>query len=163
MNPSFRALEVIGLGLLVGLGVWLQYRQFNRDRQRAKLPPPRLYVPLWAGAVAVLGWFCAGLYCLADSRKPDFGMFHFSEFVIKSIILAFALNVKALAGPLFLSCTLGSSLYGWLEYSEIAFWPLLDILLDWIFDGTPFVVKYVYLAATSTYATVTSVMEEWAT
>jgi hypothetical protein len=54
-------------------------------------------------------------------------------------------------------CTAGS------ECSEIAFWPLLDILLDWIFDGTPFVVKYVYLAATSTYATVTSVMEEWAT
>jgi hypothetical protein len=160
MSPELRSLEVVLLALIVAGSLYWQQRLL-RDDCRVGFPPRRLYIPLVVSLLVLIGYLFYGVLSLTDARKPEFGAGSFLEVIAKALVVALALNVKTLLGPIFIGYSIGAMLYCYFEYNEWAFWPLLDLLLDWLFEGSPRWFKYVYLTATFGYALVASVVDDW--
>lgn len=160
MGPEMRSLEVVLLAVVILAGLRWQVFLFQKDSKHP-FPPRRLYLPLLASLCVFVGYACIAVLSLVDERKPEFGIEAAGELLFKAVIFTVALNVKTFLGPWFVAYSIGGAIYCYFEYQELRFWPLLDVLLDWVFDGTPRWFKYAYLALTTVYSLVSSIVDGW--
>jgi len=155
MNPELRPVAIVLLAAIVYAAFRMQIRLLRRDSEH-HFPPRRMYVPLVVGAVFIVGYFGYAVLSLADPRKEPFDLGDAFAIVLKAVVLAVALNVKTLLGPLFVGYSIGGTVYCWFEYGEWVFWPLLDSFYDWVFGANPAYLKYVALGLTFVYTVATS-------
>ena len=156
------AIQVIVIGLISFLGLIWQFWLTDKDISRKKesgVAPRRLYVPLVAGFLIVLG---AIVYCIIvrlDPRKASIAWPTLLLWCSKAFVFALVINLKSYFGPLVVSFVASSELYYLMEYGEWHPVPLLSALADWVFEFGPHWVSIAYLVVQTVYCFATSTAE----
>jgi hypothetical protein len=168
------AFQVISIGIVVILTVAWQIYAFahlvvvdnSNDRKNARAKVNRtsgpvithLLIPFGACLIVTLGFFALGIIRLFDGNSS----FDLSDFLLtmaKVIIFDIALFLKTWFAQLITGIIVIVAIYDFTEYGHFDAIPVLSALLDWLFDSTPSVIQYSYLAVILAYGIVTTELD----
>jgi hypothetical protein len=157
MNPNQRALEILLLASLPVAGILGQWRLWTSDK--LVYVPRRLYLPLGLGLLVFGGFLLHTVISMVDPNKTNVSLVDSLGTILLGFCILIALPLQAYFGPLCVCWSLAWSVYLWFEYQQLHYFPVLDLLFDTLFQGTPYWLSVVYKVAMLLYCALSSLVE----